>query len=97
MELKLGVVIVMGVDKEGTPQFMEIEEIFVNQCNKVLLGVNAMQVVEYNAHFHSWVIQVTTQKQLVPATSIFTRQVLTARAMRNAPILHKFVTFKFAV
>lgn len=92
MELKLGVVIVMGVDKEGTPQFMEIE-IFVNQCNKVLLGVKAMQVVEYNAHFNSWVIQVT----LVPATSIFTRQVLTARAMRNAPILHKFVTFKFAV
>ena len=96
MELKLGVVIVMGVDKEGTPQFMEIE-VFVDQCNKVLLGVKAMQVVEYNAHFHSWVIQVTTQKQLVPATSIFTRQILTTRAMRNAPILHKFVTFKFAV
>lgn len=59
MELKLGVVIVMGVDKEGT-QFMDIE-MFVNQCNKVLLGVKDMQVVEYNAHFHSWVIQVHTE------------------------------------
>ena len=32
-----------------------------------------------------------------PDSCIFTRQLLTARAMCIAPILHKFTTFKFAV
>ena len=36
-ELKSGVVIVMGVDKELTPEFNLIDELFVNPQNKVVL------------------------------------------------------------
>ena len=97
IELKLGVVIVMGVDKDGTPEFNLINELFVDPQNKVVLGTKSTRVVEYDAHFHSWVIQVTTQKQLIPAMDIFSRQILTPRNMRNAPICHQYLTLKFSV
>ena len=45
MELKLGVVIFMGVDKDGTPEFMLIHELFVDPQNKVVLGTKSIQVV----------------------------------------------------
>ncbi len=63
MHLNPDVVIVMGVDKAGTPEFVYIQEL-VDECNKVVLGVKTAQIVEYDTHFHSWVIQVTTQKHL---------------------------------
>ena len=97
MELKSGVVIAMGMDKDDTPELMLIQELFVNPQNRVVLGTKSTQVVEYDALFHSWVIQVTTQKQLVPAVNIFSRQILTPRNMRNAPISHQYLTLKFSV
>ena len=45
-ELKSGVVIVMGVDKDGTPEFNLVDELFVNPQNKVVLGTKSTQVVE---------------------------------------------------
>ncbi len=97
MELKSGVVIVMGLDESGTPEFVYIQELLVDECNKVMLGVRAAQVVEYDSHFHSWVIEATTQRQLLPATNILSRQILIPRAMRNTSFIHKYVTLKFVV
>ena len=78
-------------------EFNLIDELFVDPQNKVVLGTKSTQVVEYDAHFHSWVIQVTTQKQLIPAMDIFSRQILTPSNMRNAPICHQYLTLTFSV
>ena len=58
MSLKTGIIVVMGVDERGEPEFTQIVELLVDDGKRVILVVKAAVIVDCNEHFHSWVIRV---------------------------------------
>lgn len=97
MTLKPNIVVVTEVDDTAMPHFGSIQEIFVDTSSRILLGVYVLEVVEYSSHFYSWVIQLTSERQIVPADSICSRQCSTARYINTLPIAYKLVTLKYAL
>ena len=67
-----------------------IEELFVYYSN-VILGLQALNVIEYSDHYHSWIVEPSNIFTTVHVKDLQSRQILTLRPVRG------FITLKCAV
>lgn len=84
----------VGNDKHGCPKFVQVKKLLVRE-NKVLLGVRILKNIEYDHHYHSWVVKCTTEMSLFPVGDLASRQVLTPRTILNFHSSRLFVILKF--
>ena len=97
MKLKPGVVVIESIKSKSNPIFCKIEQLFIVN-NDLLLGVLYLDVVEYNLHQHSWIVEEKdTRRSMLPAKQIPTRQVLTPRPVRDTFFKQFFLTVKFSL
>jgi len=97
MKLKPGVVVIESIESKSNPTFCKIEQLFMVN-NELLLGVMYLDIVEYNVHYHSWIVKENDScRSVLPAKKISTRQVLTPRPVRDTFFKQFFLTLKFSL
>ena len=97
MKLKPGVVVVTSVEDKTNPQFCQIRRLFIVN-NKLRLGVSKLIVIDYLAHYHSWMVKKQDdQLQILDSKNVPSRQVLTLRTMRGSYSLNFLLTLKHAL
>ena len=80
--LKNGGVVVVSPYTEASesPEFAVIAEIFVLPTKQVLLGVKMLEVIDYNSHYHSWMVKNTDVNRVVNFYDLCSHQILHARS-----------------
>ena len=54
--VKSGVVLLIRIDTCGVPESGIIKELFVDDAQQVFAGLVKTETVDYDNHFHSWMI-----------------------------------------
>ena len=97
VSLKSGITVVIAKDNSShCPIFSEVKEVFT-LSNRILLGIQMMEVLQYNHHYHSWEVKYTDKLRIVDFSILASHQVLMARPSPLFMGVIKFVTLKFAV
>lgn len=97
MKLKQGLAVVTSTEDTTNPQLSQVEEIFVLE-NEVILGVKILEVLQYDEHYHSWIVTLPQREYLkaVFVKTLPSRQALTLRPVRNTNYTNNvFVTLKY--
>ena len=94
MKLKTGVAVLYSTKEKTDPKFAMLTKLFM--CDgKVLLGLKELEVVQYSEHYHSWIVEPTPQRMILPVMHLPCRQVLTPRPVQ-ATFSKLFVTLHYA-
>ena len=96
MKLKAGSVVITSIKNSTEIEFAKIQQLFVHQ-SKIIIGLQAMNIVEYSSHYHSWIVEPLHARLLLYTTDLPSRQILTPRPVRVRHWKHFFITLKYAV
>ena len=86
--------VIITTIKDSEPQFGWISDVIISEEQKIILEVIECSIVCYSDHYHSWVVEKTTQKSYLLCNDFTTQQVLTPR---RSNINTFFITLKYAV
>ena len=86
--------IVITCIEDNEPQFGWINDVILSEEQKIILEITKCSIVCYSDHYHSWVIERTTQQSYLMCNNFTTQQILIPR---HANINTYFVTLKYAV
>ena len=96
LKFKPGNAVITSVKDPTDLHFARIEELFVVNSN-IVLGLKILNVIEYNNHYHSWIVEVSSVLLTLQIKDIHSRQVLSLRPVRGSFWKQFYITLKYAV
>lgn len=80
--MKQGVAVITSIDDSEKPSFGEVVDIFPTGTSTVWFGLRELQLIEFQAHFHTWAVKRTDSLSLKTSEELASMQVLPVRPAR---------------
>lgn len=96
LTFKQEVAVIINISDIGEPSFCEVTDIFISGTS-VRLNLLELDTVEFNHHYHSWIVEKTEKRLVKKIKELASTQILPLRPARYHSEMLYYVTLKYTL